>query len=357
MKARRVRPRPLERRPLVSVVIPCFNYVSYVTEAIDSALSQRGVEVEVIVVDDHSTDRSVEVVATVAAQDERVRLVRHTKNLGAVRTFNDGLACVNGEYVARLDADDLLTPGSLARAVAVMEAHPGVGLVYGHPLHFSGPALPRARHRARRWIVWPGALWLEGRCRTAVNVITSPEVLMRRSVVDDVGGQRDLAHTHDMEMWLRIASVSDVAYVRGADQAWHREHGASLSQSLDPAFGDLEDRRDAFDTLFAWATARVPDASRLHDLARQALADEARRNIAHMTDRGRVDEPLRRRYREFADATWPGQTPHAEAAIRAEAETVSGRDSARSFRAAVRRIRSMRQYARWHRTGVFTPDP
>ena len=56
---------------------------------------------------------------------------------------------------------------------------------------------------------------------------------MRRSIIDRIGGQRPLAHTHDMEMWLRIAAYADVAYVNGAYEAWHREHAASLSKKAE----------------------------------------------------------------------------------------------------------------------------
>ncbi len=340
----------------MSVVIPCFQYAAYVTQAVESALSQRGVEVEVIVVDDCSTDGSPDVVAAIAAQDERVRLVRHTENLGAVRTFNDGLVHARGDYLVRLDADDALTPGSLARATAVAEAFPTVGLVYGHPLHFTGDRMPAARHRARRWIVWSGARWLEERCRTGVNVITSPEVLLRRSVVDKVGGQRDLPHTHDMEMWLRVSAISDVAYVQGADQAWHREHAGSLSQSLDPTFGDLADRRDAFETLFAWTASRLPETSRLRSLAARALADEALRTIVHADDRGRLDADLRARYEDFAAEVDPGDgpLPHARAAARVVDRGGQRPTPIQTLRAAVRRVQRDAREARWHRTGVFT---
>ncbi|MFS0866260.1 glycosyltransferase family 2 protein [Microbacterium sp. 179-B 1A2 NHS] len=356
-RPRRLPAVPLPRRPFVSVVIPCYNYEDYVAGAVESALSQGGVDVEVIVVDDRSTDGSATVVGAIADQDDRVRLIRHTENRGAVDTFNHGLARVRGEYLVRLDADDLLTPGSLRRSTALAEAHPSVGLVYGHPLHFTGTELPRPRLRARTWTVWPGSTWLEDRCRTGVNVITSPEVLMRRSVVDEVGGQRDLAHTHDMEMWLRIACVSDVGYVAGADQAWHREHARSLSQSLDPRFGDLEDRRDAFATLFAWSADRVPATPALRILAARALADEALRAIVHMSDRGRSDADLVRRYRAFAEETDPGgrTLPHAAAASLALRRGSRRPAPWQTARAGLRRIDRDLQYARWHRTGVFTP--
>lgn len=356
----RVNPRPLEARRLVSVVIPCYNYERYVAAAIASVLDQTGVDVEVIVVDDCSPDASAAVVQTVADRDDRVRLVRHDENRGAVETFNTGLAEVRGDYVVRLDADDLLTPGSLERSVAVAEAHPSVGLVYGHPLHFEGDGttLPAPRLTARRWTVWPGREWLRARCATGINVITSPEVLMRRAVVDVVGGQRPLAHTHDMEMWLRLAAVSDVAYIEGADQAWHREHAGSLSQTLDAGMGDIVDRRDAFHTLFDWSGPHLPETAALRALADRALADEAIGRIVHMYDRGKVDPVLATRLRELADEL-AADAAGSDAALRRVQARGAGATPRpwQVARAASRRVINDARYRRWHRRGVFHRDP
>jgi hypothetical protein len=348
-----MRPQPLRSHPSVSVVIPCYNYAAYVGGAIDSALTQAGVDVEVIVVDDASSDDSVAVVGAIAARDPRVRLVEHAVNRGPVDTFNDGLALARGDYVVRLDADDLLTPGSLQRSVAVAEAHPEVGLVYGHPLHFSGDALPTHRDRVHRWTVWDGRAWLRDRCRTAVNVITSPEVLMRRAVVDVVGGQRPLPHTHDMEMWLRMSVAADVAYLHGADQAWHREHSGSLSQALDAGMGDIADRRDAFRTLFAWSGPFLPETAQLRTLAEQTLADEAMRQIVHLHDRGRSDPALEAGLREFAASLEVAPSPSlVRAAVAAQAR--GGRTTPWGIvRAARRRLAHEAGERRWHREGVY----
>ena len=225
----RVRPHALAAtdRPTVTVVIPCFNYGRFLPDAVTSALSQDGVEVDVVVVDDRSTDDSLAVARALAVEHPAVRVLAHDTNQGPVATFNDGLEFVSGEFLVRLDADDLLTPGSLARAAALARCYPSVGLVYGHPRHFTSEP-PAPRLRVRSWTVWPGRHWLADRCRTGLNVITSPEVLMRTSVVQRVGGQQPLMHTHDMEMWLRISAFADVARVNGPDQAWHRDHPDSL---------------------------------------------------------------------------------------------------------------------------------
>ena len=285
----RARPHALAAtdRPTVTVIIPCFNYGRFLPDAVTSALSQEGVEVDVIVVDDRSTDDSLAVARALAVQHPAVRVLAHDTNQGPVATFNDGLEFVSGEFLVRLDADDLLTPGSLARAAALARCYPSVGLVYGHPRHFTSKP-PAPRLRVRSWTVWPGRHWLADRCRTGLSVITSPEVLMRTSVVQRVGGQQPLMCAHDMEMWMRISAFADVARVNGPDQAWHRDHPDSLMARLIDELKDLHERRDAFDVLFAGPAGSIPEAAELQRLANRAIAREALRSACHLYDRGKA---------------------------------------------------------------------
>lgn len=296
-----VNARPqLSPRATVTVVIPNFNYARYLPDAVESVLTQRGVTVDVVIVDDASTDDSVQVARKLAASDNRVRVLVHEKNAGPVTTFNDGLAVARGEFLVRLDADDLLTPGSLERSVAVAQHFPSVGLVYGHPLHFSGATKPPARMEPTTWTVWPGRTWLSDRCCDGFNVITSPEVLMRKSVVDIVGGQQPLAHTHDMEMWLRMSAFSDVAYIHGADQAWHREHAQSLSAREVDRIRDLVERRDAFTTLFNGKAKELVEAKELLRCSLQAIAAHALEEAVRAYSKGVAGHEEFERYKEIA---------------------------------------------------------
>jgi len=292
VRSGRALPQAPRHPPRVTVVIPNYNYGHFLVAAVHSAVNQVGVRTEVIIVDDASTDDSVTVATRLAAADPRVRLIARQVNGGPVAAFNEGLAVASGDYLVRLDADDLLTPGSLGRSTAVAEAYPSVGFVYGHPVHFSGRVPDRHRNVATSWRVWPGRSWLEMRCRLGVNCITSPEVLMRLSLVHRVGGQRELAHTHDMEMWFRLAWHADVAWINGADQAWHREHDDSLSAREVDVLIDLRERAAAFDMLFAGvpgATDRL-QTERLHRVARGALANEAVARAAQAYSAGHGDE-------------------------------------------------------------------
>lgn len=339
----------------VTVVIPCFNYGRFLHGAITSVLSQDEVEVDVVVVDDCSTDDSIQVAERLAAVDKRVRVVRHTTNRGAVQTFNDGLAEAEGEFIVRLDADDLLTPGSLARAVRLARRFPSVGLVYGHPVHFTdGQQLPRARGRATSWTVWPGASWVQERCADGRNVITSAEVLMRRSVVDRVGGQRDLAHTHDMEMWLRLASFSDVGYVHGADQAWHRDHSASLSAREVDIAVDLEERRLAFTTLFSGATGALPWAAEARRTVTDRLDRETLELLAHEVDANGGSSPVFARLLELELTPTRRNLTSRDRILHRATRSRGPTDRVMSLsRRAAARFRRVREFRNWRQNGVY----
>src|SRR6476661_2373772 len=86
----RLTPCRLTRRPIVSVVIPCYNYERFLKDAVDSVLTQEDVDLDVIIVDDASTDGSGELAAELAADDRRIRAVLHTTNMGHIATYNDG---------------------------------------------------------------------------------------------------------------------------------------------------------------------------------------------------------------------------------------------------------------------------
>lgn len=353
-------PVALRTRPHVAVVVPCFNYGRFLPAAVGSVLTQPGVDVSVVVVDDASTDDSLEVARSLAAADPRVQVIAHESNRGPVETFNDGLAAARGDYLVRLDADDLLTPGSLARAVAVAEALPDVGLVYGHPVHFHGnpPPLRRGRDRASGWTVWPGTQWLADRCADGTNVITSPEVVMRMSVVERVGGQQPLAHTHDMEMWFRIAAFADVAYVRGCDQALHREHADSLSARKVDDVKDLEQRLEAFEVLFAGPVGELAGSPVLRTTALRAVALDAVAIARHRLDRGRAPASVIEALTKLARGAWPEVTQHPSwRGLERRLDAPRGWSPHRPeavVPAVLSRIEGERARWRWHRRGVYT---
>lgn len=343
------------RRARVSVIIPCYNYGHYLPDSVGSALTQDAVEPQVIIVDDASTDDSAQVAEQYARSDERVSVVRQRKNTGHVRAFNNGLKEATGEFIVRLDADDLLTPGSVARAVALFDAFPDVGLVYGHPVHFTD-AVPRdVRTTVRGWRVWSGEDWLAYRCARGVNCITTPEAVIRAKVMESIGGlNTELHFAQDMEMWLRTSSVSDVGRIEGTDQALHRDHPGSMSATNGSGqLLDLAERAKVFDVLFAGVGGRLPSAAEFHHLACRALAAEALTAAYHAYDRGRTSTVDVQSYIDFALETYPGarSLPQWRALRR---RTKLGERLAPVFTASAvgRRLQWQADYRRWQRTGI-----
>nr|BFF18830.1 hypothetical protein GCM10025730_23510 [Promicromonospora thailandica] len=177
---------------------------------------------------------------------------------------------------------------------------------------------------------------------------------MRSALLHDVGPlDPELSFTMDVEMWLRLAAVSDVAYVGGADQALHREHAGSLSVNEGSgALLDLRARADAYDRLFANVGDRLPDARDLHDRARAALARDALRYAAAAADRG--ESPAQ--YLDLAAESWPKSAAWfatARIAGRAQRAARTGRHPrGAAVRRVVRRARTELTYLRWATSGL-----
>jgi glycosyltransferase involved in cell wall biosynthesis len=237
------------------------------------------VEVRALVVDDGSLDDTPVVGRDIAASDSRVQYRRHDVNKGHIATYNEGIiGWASADYTVLLSADDLLTPGSLRRAVDLMERERSIGMVYGRSIQFREEAeLPRVDDGGCRYRCFSGIDWLERRCRAGYNVIASPEVVVRTSIQREVGGySRELPHAGDFDMWMKIAAVSGIGYVQRAPQAFYRLHSSSmLRTNYSKSILDLRQRKAAYDSVFENYGHRIPNSARLHSMAMRALAREA----------------------------------------------------------------------------------
>jgi hypothetical protein len=349
--SRHVRPRPLDRRPTVSVVIPCYNYGHYLPTAVASALGQAGVDVELIVVDDASPDGSGAVVQELAAHDDRIRAILHPSNRGHIATYNEGLAEARGDYVVLLSADDALPPGALARASALLEANPSVGLVYGHPVTFVDES-PQASERVRSWTVWPGEVWIERVCRSGRNCIMNPEVVMRTSLQHAIAGyDPELPHSGDIEMWMRAAAVSDIGRVNGPPQGFYRVHGDSMQRTTYAGHViDLEGLLDAFEKVLVGPGARVSRGPELFEKACRGLAGYALEYARAAYDHGRASEEPVDEYTAFAARVWPAvQQTRTWRALQRRAAAEPGRRAGGLTPAASRLAVDLRWRVRWRR--------
>jgi glycosyltransferase involved in cell wall biosynthesis len=262
----------------VTVMVPSYNYAQYLVECVESAASQP--EADVVIVDNGSTDNSPAIGAGLAERYANVRFVRHASNEGIITSFNRCRDEVRADYAMMLCADDLLTPGSLARSIEFMDAHPGVGLVYGTAIDFSDSsevALGQLPTEVGVPVIHEGGSWIDELCRTCRNPIRNPEALMRSSVLADVGPYEPACrYTSDLNLWLRIAGRAQIAYLPGPVQAMFRQHESNAGKAFPHnSVAELEQRWMAFERFLA-CCADDPRRVGWEELARHRLAHEAR---------------------------------------------------------------------------------
>lgn len=271
----------------IAVVIPCYNYGHFVIECVTSVLAQVGVALDVLVIDDASTDGSWSIVERLPALSSAVRVHRNAENLGLIATVNAGLSMTNAEFVVVLSADDLLAPGALGRATDALRSCPEATFAYGPVLHVVDDQVPRPRHGRPRSSVVPGREWIAGCARRGRNPAWSPEVVVRSSAQSRAGDYNPaLPRTSDFEMWLRLASLGPVVVLSGPTQAFYRYHTMNMSRGGD--INDLSNLYYMHDAFRSWyeRTGRHPDDEVLLQTAEAALARLAVGRAARALERG-----------------------------------------------------------------------
>ena len=126
--------KPMSR---VDVIVPCYNYGRFLRECVESIISQEGVDVRVLILDDASSDDTEAVCHMLAEQDSRIEFRRHGVNKGHIDTYNEGIEWLSGDYCVLISADDLLPPGSLCIAAKFLDEQPQVVMTYGRCLSFT----------------------------------------------------------------------------------------------------------------------------------------------------------------------------------------------------------------------------
>jgi glycosyltransferase involved in cell wall biosynthesis len=225
-------------QPLVSVIIPCYNAEHYIGATIRSVLAQDVERMEVIVVDDGSRDRSVELVRAAFPQ---VRVVVQA-NAGVAAARNHGLRLARGEWVAFVDADDIWLPGKLQAQLAEMAAVPGCRMSYTAwqvwPCQTPEPDpayLDELAASAGDQARWRGASgWIYPQLLLDCVVWTST-VLAQRTLFEEIGGfDPGLRIGEDYDLWLRASRVTPIHRV-ARPYALYRMHPNSITRSLPTA--------------------------------------------------------------------------------------------------------------------------
>jgi glycosyltransferase involved in cell wall biosynthesis len=232
------------KHPEVSVIIPTYNRARMVREAVASCLGQGVEPIQIVVVDDGSTDDTAHELSRFASAIELIEL-DHSGS--AARTRNHGIERARGELVAFLDSDDVFLPGKLRRQIEALRQHPAAGLAYSDGVFFS------ERPDEPRGCVLDG---LPRPCGDALsellrgNFVFPATALIRRRVLEQTGGfDEHIEPAEDYDLWLRIAASHDFVFVPGRVAAIRR-HPGSHSSDATVAHGAAIQALDKLEELF-----------------------------------------------------------------------------------------------------------
>lgn len=192
-----------QNNPLVSIVLPMYNAAEYIKECVDSILMQTYSDFELLIIDDGSTDDSIQLVETY--KDSRIRLIKNEHNY--IASLNLGLKESCGRYIARMDADDRMKPQRIERQAEIMESMSEIIICCSHVQRLGGTELFNAGIKGK--FKYFKQLLLVG------NFICHPSVMMRKDFLEEhkIRYLQGYPYAEDYKLWTEIANIGGKIYV------------------------------------------------------------------------------------------------------------------------------------------------
>jgi glycosyltransferase involved in cell wall biosynthesis len=205
------------REPTVSIVLPTYNGARYLAQSVESCLEQTCQDLELILVDDCSTDATPQIIAQFVARDARVRTVRHELNRRLPGAINTGVGMSRGRFLTWTSDDNLYRPQAIAEMAAALDADASLGMVYARATLIDAQGKPSGP-------AFSGPVDMLAH----TNPIGAC-FMYRREVYEKIGGYaEDLFLVEDWDYWLRIAETFPIRYL-DSDLYLYREHEGSLT--------------------------------------------------------------------------------------------------------------------------------
>ena len=201
-----------------------YNGERFLSSAIQSILAQTYKNIEFIIVNDGSTDRSREIILGHQQDDPRIKLLDNEKNSGLIYSLNKGLAASSGKYIARMDADDLSLPTRFAKQVHYMERNPDVGALGVRTYEGLLSRMINATYT-------PGKI----QCKYALlfyNCIGHPGVMLRKATLEEhhLNYSSDYLYAEDFKLWTEIAKVTNIDLLPDP-LLYYRPHAGQVSKT------------------------------------------------------------------------------------------------------------------------------
>jgi glycosyltransferase involved in cell wall biosynthesis len=215
-----------EEEMFLSVLLPAFNAEKHLPEAVSSVLAQTHPDFELLVLNDGSTDRTLEIAEEFRVRDSRIQVITHG-NMGMGAALNQGLEFAKSDWIVRLDADDIMLPNRLERQIAFVGRHPRIAVAGSLVYYISENG--RTLGAATSNLATPLDFELQQRDGKSI-ALHHPSVMMRKDVVLAAGGYRpEFWPADDFDLWARIAEQDHLILVQQEYLVQYRIHGASIS--------------------------------------------------------------------------------------------------------------------------------
>lgn len=194
--------------PLVSVILPCYNAEKFIEASIASIISQTYSNLEIIAIDDSSTDNTFSILQILSKNDNRIKILHNEKNAGLVFSLNKGIVNAKGKYIARMDADDISLPQRIEKQIKFMEQHTDVALCG------SGYLIINSENKETGKISLPSENEEIKAALLFTNAFAHPTVVIRKEILERCGlYEEGLVPAEDYELWIRIAENYKIANI------------------------------------------------------------------------------------------------------------------------------------------------
>lgn len=204
-------------KPWVSVICTSYNHEAFIAETLQSVVSQCYPNVELIVIDNASTDRTADRINEFVRQNPAVEFIRNRQNVGLCRAFNQGLKRASGQYIIDLSADDVMLPQRISRQVATFERlSESYAVVFTNAAYINSEGAMLGHHypinnkgQAKQKVPSGGVF----RQVLESYFICTPTMMMRKEVLDSIGGYDESLCFEDFDFWVRTARQYQYAYL------------------------------------------------------------------------------------------------------------------------------------------------
>lgn len=188
----------IENKPLVSVIIPCYNCEKYVEKAVKSIINQTYKNIEIFVADDGSGDKTLEILTLLAEKDSRINVVKNETNLGIVETLNKLVSISKGKYIARMDADDYSLPNRIEKEVEVLEKNSDIAICS------SDAYIINEADKVFDKMIMPHTSAEIEVYKLIGCPFIHPAVIIRTDIIKNFKYDKEFQCAEDYELWLRI---------------------------------------------------------------------------------------------------------------------------------------------------------